>query len=93
MEKVSFTQFSEQELRDIFRQEIERYFEDHPIPGQLPLEELLNVKQVAELLQTTPQNIHAKKREGKIPFIRFGGRVLFKRSEVLNSLPVIQIVR
>lgn len=54
-------------------------------------EELLNVYQVAELLNTTPQNIHAKKRAGKIPFVRFGGRILFKRLEVIESLKSIRI--
>ena len=54
-------------------------------------EQLLTVQQVAELLQTTPQNIHAKKRAGKIPFVRFGGRILFKRSEVIASLPSVRI--
>lgn len=54
-------------------------------------EELLNVYQVAELLNTTPQNIYAKKRAGQIPFVRFGGRILFKRSEVIDSLKSIRI--
>lgn len=54
-------------------------------------EELLDVNQVAELLHTTPQNIHAKKRTGQIPFVRFGGRILFKRSEVIESLKSIRI--
>lgn len=54
-------------------------------------EELLDVHQVAELLHTTPQNVHAKKRAGQLPFVRFGGRILFKRSEVIESLKSVKI--
>ncbi|MCI4671979.1 MAG: helix-turn-helix domain-containing protein [Bacteroidia bacterium] len=56
-------------------------------------EQLLDINQVAELLKTTPQNIHAKKAKGQIPFVRFGGRVLFKRSEVIASLKSIRAHR
>lgn len=78
--------------REWIRQELERFFEDHQIPNhKYSPDELLDVGQVAELLHTTKQNIHAKKREGKLPFVRFGGRILFKRSEVIDSLKSIQI--
>lgn len=78
--------------REWIRQELERFFEENQILNSgNSREELLNVHQVAELLHTTPQNIHAKKREGKIPFIRFGGKILFKRSEVIDSLKSINI--
>lgn len=63
-------------------------------PGNFPYqeqEELLDIHQVAELLKTTTQNVHAKKRAGQIPFVRFGGRVLFKKSEVIASLKSIRI--
>ena len=62
--------------------------ENFPIQEQ---EELLDIHQVADLLKTTPQNVHAKKRAGQIPFVRFGGRILFKRTEVIESLKSIRI--
>lgn len=88
MERIIFTQLSVDELREIIAQELERYFTDHPIIQPEP-EEILNVAQVAELLHTTPQNIYAKRKAGKLPYLRFGGKVLFKRSEILGALTAI----
>lgn len=76
---------------DRLDQRIKTHLENVPASTQAEPEQLLSVQQVAELLQTTPQNIHAKKRAGKLPFVRFGGRILFKRSEVIASLPSVRI--
>ncbi|MCI4669126.1 MAG: helix-turn-helix domain-containing protein [Bacteroidia bacterium] len=54
-------------------------------------EDILDVQGVAKLLHTTPQNIHAKKRAGKIPFFRFGSRILFRKSEVLDAFPSVNV--
>lgn len=86
LQGLTVSQFLEQ-----IDQRILSHLENFPGPVQAESEEILDVNQVAELLHTTPQNIHAKKRAGQIPFSRFGGRVLFKKSEVLASLPSIRI--
>lgn len=76
-------------IQDTTRTAIEHYSSHQP-PVQEP-EQLLTVKECADLLKTTIQNIHAKKRNGQLPFVRMGGRVYFKRNEVMNSLKTIHI--
>ena len=49
-------------------------------------EQLLDVRQAAELLGVTWQTVHEWKRRGLLPFNKLGGRTYFKRSEVLAAL-------
>ncbi len=74
------------ELIKIMDELIARHIQNLPRPTMQEEEELLTTRQVAELLHTTVQNVHAKKKEGKIPFVRLGAKVLFKKSEVIASL-------
>ena len=54
-------------------------------PAPAP-EQLLDIPAAAELLGVTCQTIHVWKREQRLPFHKVGGRVYFKRSEVLAAL-------
>lgn len=49
-------------------------------------EELLNAKQAAAYLNISAPTLHKWKREGIIPFYKRGGRVIFKKSELYNSI-------
>ena len=49
-------------------------------------EQLLDVRQAAELLGVTWQTVHEWKRRELLPFCKMGGRTYFKRSEVLAAL-------
>jgi excisionase family DNA binding protein len=49
-------------------------------------EDLLTVKQAAELLDVGTHTIHDWKRQGRLPYSKLGSRTYFKRSELLNSL-------
>ena len=46
--------------------------------------EMLTVKQVSKLLGISEMSIHQWKKDGKIKFHRFGSRIRFKKSDVLN---------
>jgi excisionase family DNA binding protein len=50
---------------------------------------LINVKQVAKLLNVSESSVNTYKRLGYIPFHRIGRRVFFKEDEVLASLKKI----
>ena len=78
-------------IKDEVRKVVQQLLEESTPSPSYEQEELLNVNEVAALLKTTPQNVHAKKRNGQIPFVRLGGRILFKRSEVIASLASIRI--
>jgi len=47
-------------------------------------EDFLTVKQVSKLLGVSLVTIHKWKKDGKIKFHRFGTRIRFNRSEILN---------
>lgn len=47
-------------------------------------EEFLTIQQVSKLLGISLVTIHKWKKQGKIKFHRFGSRIRFRKSEVLN---------
>lgn len=47
---------------------------------------LLNIHEVADLLQVSVSSVNTYKKQGSIPFYRMGRRVFFKESEVLDCL-------
>ncbi|WP_319414808.1 helix-turn-helix domain-containing protein [Marispirochaeta aestuarii] len=46
------------------------------------MNKLLNVAEAADLLNLAPQTIRNKVHQRKIPFIKLGGKVLFKPEEL-----------
>jgi excisionase family DNA binding protein len=52
-------------------------------PDAEPTEPLMTVDEVAALLRTTRRTVYRYKREGSIPFLRIGRRLLFSRQAVL----------
>lgn len=54
-----------------------------PYPKE-DLEDFLTAKQVSKLLGVSLVTLHKWKRDGKIKFHRFGSRIRFKKSEILN---------
>jgi excisionase family DNA binding protein len=55
-------------------------------PATTEPEELLTVKQAAELLDVSTHTIHDWKRQGRLPFSKMGGRTYIKRAALLASL-------
>ena len=53
-------------------------------PATATDDEMLTVKEVAKLLGVSLVSIHAWKKDGKIKFYRYGSRIRFKKSEVLQ---------
>jgi excisionase family DNA binding protein len=48
-------------------------------------EDFITVKEVARLLGISLVTVHAWKKAGKLKYYRFGTRIRFKKSEILNS--------
>ena len=48
-------------------------------------EDFLTVKEVAKLLGVSLVTIHKWKKDGKLKFHRFGTRIRFQKSEILNN--------
>jgi excisionase family DNA binding protein len=47
-------------------------------------EEYLTFKQACETFDCSTVTLHKWKKEGRIPFYRIGGRILFKKSDVFG---------
>jgi excisionase family DNA binding protein len=48
-------------------------------------DELLTIKQAAELLDVCVATLHQHKRTGRLPYTKLGGRAYIKRSDVLAA--------
>ena len=55
-------------------------------PAAPVTEEVLTLKQAAELLDVSQHTIHDWKRRGLLPFFKIGGRTYFKRAEIVAGL-------
>lgn len=60
------------------------FFPTAPTPPKETQEDFLTVKQVSKLLGVSLVTIHKWKKDGKLKFYRFGTRIRFNRSEILN---------
>jgi excisionase family DNA binding protein len=59
-------------------------------PQTEPEDELLKIPEVASILGVSIVTIHQWKKSGKLCFHRLGGRVFFKKSEILEALQKIE---
>jgi excisionase family DNA binding protein len=48
-------------------------------------DDLLTIKQAAELLDLSVATVHEHKRTGRLPYTKLGGRAYIKRSDVLAA--------
>jgi excisionase family DNA binding protein len=81
---VPYTQLLD-DLRALIRSEVQQT----PIgvlPSATEPDQLLTVREAAQLLDVCPQTIHEWKRRGLLKFHKLSGRTYFKRTDVLTAL-------
>lgn len=85
MENLIFTQLSIPEVKRMFRQELESFFENHKqnLVTQTEQDQLLNIKQAAALVNLSVPTLYQRVQHSKIPVIKSGGKLLFSRFELL----------
>lgn len=86
MENLVFTQLSIPEVKQLFRQEIENYFDGknfayHALPET---ERLLSLEEAAEFVKLSNASLYRLCGEKKIPHIKQKGRFLFSTKELLQ---------
>lgn len=85
MENVIFTQLSVPEIRQLFRQELENYFASNTAnSNQDEAEQLLTIKQTAEILSLSVPTIYGLVSRGEIPHSKKGKRLYFSKQELLD---------
>lgn len=88
MENVFLTSLTTPEVRQLFRQELENYFEKHnqPTPENGTNEQPISTKQLCDFLGICEPTAIRWRRKGKIPFLKIGTRILYQKSAVLAAL-------
>jgi excisionase family DNA binding protein len=88
MENVFLTSLTTPEVRQLFRQELETYFENHTLnsASKSQNEQPINTKELINFLDITEPTLIRWRKKGKIPFLQVGSRILYQKSAVLAAL-------
>ena len=83
-EKTFLIPLTEEELKELIKSSLQEVIEENK--SMRRNKELLTFKEVTSLLGISASTLNNWKRNGKIPFHRIGGRILFKYNEIVESL-------
>ena len=83
-EKTFLIPLTEEELKELIKSSLQEVIAENETNKQR--KELLTFKEVTSLLGISASTLNNWKRDGKIPFHRIGGRILFKYAEIVKSL-------
>ena len=78
------------ELREIIKSVIQEFLENMTTQTEKSEVEYLTRKETAKLLGVSLPTLHDWTKTGKIPALRIGTRVRYKKSDVENSLKEIK---
>jgi len=83
-DKTFLIPLTEEELKELIKSSLQEVIAENEPNKQR--KELLTFKEVTSLLGISASTLNNYKRDGKIPFHRIGGRILFKYAEIVKSL-------
>lgn len=87
MENLVFTQLSIPEVRQLFRQELQTYFEGKPLTTSPPeADELLTIQQAAELLKLSVPTLYGLVSRSAIPVNKRSKRLYFSKHELTDYI-------
>lgn len=88
MENVFLTSLTTPEVRQLFRQELETYFESHNLnsTSKPQNEQPINAKELINFLDITEPTLIRWRKKGKIPFLQIGSRILYQKGKVIEAL-------
>ena len=82
---IDYPQFFD-DLRAVIRHELQALAPAAPVGNTPPTDELLSIREAAELLGVTVQTVHEWKRRGLLKYHKLGSRSYLKRADVLAAL-------
>ena len=82
---IAYPQWLE-DIRAVIRHELQNNAPAVPATGTLPADELLSIREAAEMLGVTVQTVHEWKRRGLLKYHKLGSRSYLKRADVLAAL-------
>lgn len=90
MENVFLTSLTTPEVKQLFRQELEKFFQEKSFlnTAEPPFEEneRFTIGELADYLKCTKATIHAYKKRGVFPYYQTGRTVYFIKSEIDEAL-------
>jgi excisionase family DNA binding protein len=85
MENIVFTQLSITEIRNLFREELQTYFSSQSLTNSIfPEDELLTVKQAAQLLTLSVPTLYGLVSKSQLPVSKKGKRLYFSKQELID---------
>ena len=90
MENLFLTSLTTPEVRQLFRQELETFFENKNQNNSESSknEQPITTKQLCEFLGITEPTVIRWRKKGKIPFLQIGSSIRFNLSSVIAALEV-----
>jgi excisionase family DNA binding protein len=84
MENLVFTQLSIPEFRELFRQELSKFFEQNPIQErvQAATKKIFNIDEFCQYAGLSKQTVYKKTGQGLIPHAKRGKRLYFDKDEI-----------
>lgn len=76
----------EQALKTIIKDVITEHFRVQLKPDDDVKADLIQISDVAKLLNVSLSTVHSYKRQGIFPFYRVGRRIYFKKDEVIEKV-------
>jgi len=92
METIQINNLEVNELQELIETSVKKVLEQ-TVSKQEPETELLTRNEVAKMLQISLVTLTEWIKQGKVPALRIGTRVRFKKDEVLASLKQIQTLK
>ncbi len=88
MEKMTVLKLDEVDLTNILRQVIREEIKSVLVEINCHSDDdtLLTRKEVSQMLHISLPTLHQFQKNGRIPFYRIGGRVLYKKGQVLKAI-------
>ena len=77
-----------EELKQLIQETVS--IEMKKVFDEIKPDDLLDIIQVADIFGVSKKTIHVWKKEGIIPFHKYGGKLRFKRSEIMEAKDVFQ---
>ncbi|MCK4665012.1 MAG: helix-turn-helix domain-containing protein [Bacteroidales bacterium] len=92
MEKTILISLSLEEFKELVKESVmEIYIEQEKERAKKCQDDkMLTRKEVANFLRISLPTLHQYQKDGRLKYYRIGRRVLFKKSEILDSIEVIR---
>ena len=88
MENVFLTSLTTPEVRQMFRDELVKFFPEDQAISQLPKPDIITGEQLCKKLDVTIQTLIRWRHKGKIPYMQIGSAIRYDLNKVLEAIEV-----